>query len=316
MKVSFVCLVAATATVQGFQLPDLSNWTRDLKVPSLEDLKRRVLPESLRPRATCPAVWSDVSKDLIALFKVTGACNADARHAIRAAFHDCFNNGCDGSIYLAQEYNRPENVGTPDVVKKLGTLATFRRVGVADMIQFANAVAIATCPSGPRIPAYVGRKDSSVAATEGQLPSPFASGDTLVAQFKAKGFTPTEFAALLGAHTVSEQLHVDSSKVGATQDDTPGQWDNKYFQQTIDGSAPFRFQSDINVANHAETSSKFRSYASSQAAWNRDFIPAVTKMSVLGVSGGVGALTDCSQYIPAVSAKRDIRNAPINNRAV
>jgi len=310
-----ICLLAATASVQAFQLPNFSAWTRDLNIPGLDHVKKAVapvLPKSLQPRATCPTIWKDVSADLVALFKVVGACNADARHAIRAAFHDCFNNGCDGSLYLAQEYNRPENVGIPDVAKKLGTLAAFRGVGVADMIQFAAAVAIATCPSGPKIGALVGRKDSSTAATEGQMPSPFDTGANIYKAFQAKGFSAQDTAALLGAHTVSEQLDVDPSRSGQTQDSTPGTWDVKYFSQTLDKSAPFTFSSDASLAAHADVGPKFKSFVNNQAGWNAAFIPAMAKMSVLGVSGGASSLIDCSQYIPAPQSKRDVKSAPIN----
>jgi hypothetical protein len=37
----------------------------------------------------CPAVWSQISKDLTQKFLTNGQCNPDARAAIRAVFHDC-----------------------------------------------------------------------------------------------------------------------------------------------------------------------------------------------------------------------------------
>lgn len=90
--------------------------------------------------SNCPAVWTDVAKELQGLMTENGQCNDFARAAIRAAFHDCFAGGCDGSLYLAQEYTRFENVGLQDAVPKIGALAEKYQVGVADMIQFAGGM--------------------------------------------------------------------------------------------------------------------------------------------------------------------------------
>ena len=53
----------------------------------------------------------------------------------------------------------------------------------------------------------VGRKDNSKAAPDGFLPSAFGAGadyDVLVDLFADKGFSPTDLAALVGAHTVAQ----------------------------------------------------------------------------------------------------------------
>jgi hypothetical protein len=54
---------------------------------------------------------------------------------------------------------------------------------VADLIQFAAAHAVKTCPGGPTIPVKVGRKDSSEANALGVLPSGFAKGGDLIGLF-------------------------------------------------------------------------------------------------------------------------------------
>lgn len=72
-------------------------------------------------------------------------------------FHDCGTwstdqgetGGCDGSLILAQEFNRPENNGLQDISGKLLDIAQKHAVGVADLIVFAASVAVATCPLGP-----------------------------------------------------------------------------------------------------------------------------------------------------------------------
>lgn len=93
----------------------------------------------------CPAIWTQISKDLTAKFSDNGQCNDLARAAIRMAFHDCgawdqshgTNAGCDGSLYLAKEYTRSENSGMQDTIPQIGAMAAQYGVGVADFFQFA-----------------------------------------------------------------------------------------------------------------------------------------------------------------------------------
>jgi hypothetical protein len=93
------------------------------------------------------------------------------------------------------------------------------------LIQFIIAHAIKTCPMGPTVQTFVGRKDSSKANPENLVPNPRASGDSLVALFKDKGISGAELAALIGAHTSSKQFVFDPTKAGTPQDTTPGTWD-------------------------------------------------------------------------------------------
>jgi hypothetical protein len=85
---------------------------------------------------SCPPVWLQVSQKLNAMF---AGCNDAARAAIRATFHDCFPKfGCDGSIAIPEELNRPENSPMSTTVTALRSLAQQMEVGVADMIVFAG----------------------------------------------------------------------------------------------------------------------------------------------------------------------------------
>ena len=106
-----------------------------------------------------------------------------ARAAIRTSFHDCFNGACDGSLILADECSNIENRGLERVCGNLGNLANEKQVGVADLIQFAAAHAIKTCPGGPTVPVKVGRSDSYDASPMGILPNGFAKGGDLVQLF-------------------------------------------------------------------------------------------------------------------------------------
>lgn len=153
------------------------------------------------------------------------------------------------------------------------SLAQKYKVSNADMISFAGAVAIASCPGGPKVKALIGRQDATQDAPQFQLPRPDVSGADAVAAFKAKGFSAEDLAALLGAHSASRQFG-DASKSGASQDSTPGIWDILYFGQTILKLASFTFVSDTNIANYKDTKPYFQRYSVDKGAWDSAFVPA------------------------------------------
>lgn len=260
---------------------------------------------------TCPSVWYNVSSDLTKRFLDSdGDCNDDARAAIRAAFHDAGTyslklaaagrkGGADGSLILAKEYNRTENLGLFDISTKLLAIARQFNVGVADIIQFAAAHAIATCPGGPLVQTFVGRNDSSQPAPVGLLPLSDDKPDKLVALFKDKGFNEVDLAALIGAHTVSKQFYVDPSKAGAPQDNSPGEWDVEFYAEQITPSpGTFRFQSMIDLNLDPVVGPNFQIFVVHPELWNTEFTDAMTRLSVLGVPGGVKKLIDCTEALP------------------
>lgn len=130
---------------------------------------RSKLPSTTK-RTSCPPVWSTISTALTAQFLADGQCTDAARAAIRAAFHDCFNGACDGSLILADECANAENSGLQQLCSALLNISIENQVGVADLIQFAAAHAIKTCPGGPTVPVVVGRRDASEANSQGVLP--------------------------------------------------------------------------------------------------------------------------------------------------
>ncbi|PVI05537.1 class II peroxidase [Periconia macrospinosa] len=278
------------------------------------------------PSSSCPSVWNEISSELTTLFLSDGQCNDDARAAIRLNFHDCgawekslgATAGCDGSIVLnAEENARTENRGLQAISIKIKNLATKYKVGVADMIVFAGSHATATCPGGPKIRTWIGRKDSTTAAPNNLLPNPFASADSLYALFQAKGFDDVDLAALIGAHTASRQLFVDPSKAGQPQDSTPGVWDVKYYSQTR--SPPdgvFVLPSDAKLAAHPVVGKQFAGFVNGQGKWTGKYAEAMGRMNLHGLAGTDG-LADCTGALPrSTSIKREMRGMAINERVV
>jgi hypothetical protein len=194
-------------------------------------------------------VWDFVASDLVAIFLGSdGQCTEDARTAIRLGFHDAGAwsktsgfGGADGSMLLnSEEPTRAENNGLQDIIATgQGLLAKYKGfgVGAADLVQFMATVATVTCPLGPRVKSFVGRKDNA-ASPQGLLPDVHSDATTLINLFLDKDISPADLAALVGAHTTSEQDIVDANFPGAPQDSTPGTWDVKFYTETTDPNAP------------------------------------------------------------------------------
>ncbi|KAF2500188.1 heme peroxidase [Lophium mytilinum] len=266
---------------------------------------------------TC-CVWFYVSAALTSAFKgPTGRCNEIARQAIRLGFHDAGAwsqsnaaagqdfGGADGSILLSgSEISRPENKGLAGIAALAKATAKSFGVGYADLIQFSAIHAVVTCPLGPRIRVFVGRKDSSTPAPTGLLPGVNDSADKLVALFQDKTIPPHDLAALVGAHTTSRQYFVDTTRKGAPQDGTPGVWDTLFYNQTV-GTGPLpkqvlRFNSDLVLSADPRMNNEWLKFAGpgGQSHWDEDYATAYTRLSLLGVNN-INNLTECSQVMPA-----------------
>ncbi|KAF1360897.1 ligninase LG6 precursor [Lizonia empirigonia] len=258
---------------------------------------------SLLPRtSSCPSVWSEVLPELQTAFS---GCGKDAHGAIRAPFHDCINNGCDGSLILTDECSRTENAGLSDICAKLLSWTQKYNTSAADMIQFAAATAISSCPLGPRVQALVGRIDSSEAAPLNSMPGSRDSISSILDKFAAKGFSPDDVVALMGTHSVAVQVNDDPAEAGKSLDSTPSVYDLKFYQETMDGIAPYSLQSDKGLANNTETEKKWKDFADGDvSAWNSAFTDAWNRFAVIG--NDVDSLTDCSSLIPSGASERKL----------
>ncbi|CAI0399656.1 unnamed protein product [Linum tenue] len=153
---------------------------------------------------------------------VSQAVNAEPRMGaslLRLHFHDCFVNGCDGSVLLDDTTRfTGEKTAVPnlnslrgfDVVDKIKSEVD--RVCKRSVVSCADVLAVAARDSvsilGGSTFTYqvpVGRRDSRTAsknaATNG-LPPPFFSFNQLLANFRSHGLGLTDLVALSGAHTI------------------------------------------------------------------------------------------------------------------
>ncbi|GAU36230.1 hypothetical protein TSUD_214270 [Trifolium subterraneum] len=138
---------------------------------------------------------------------------------LRLHFHDCFVNGCDGSVLLDDTpYTKGEKTALPnqnslrgfeviDAIKyKVESLCP-GVVSCADIVAIAARDSVANL-GGPLWNVKLGRRDSKTAsfndASSGVLPSPFSPLSTLINTFKAQGLSTKDMVALSGAHTIGK----------------------------------------------------------------------------------------------------------------
>ncbi|KAF2752122.1 class II peroxidase [Sporormia fimetaria CBS 119925] len=255
--------------------------------------------------------WYDVSKELTTLFTgPDGQCNDNARAAIRMGFHDAgswdkssSHGGADGSLLMVfGEENRPENNGLQGIRLLLRGVKQKFGVGYADLAQYAHNHATITCPKGPRVRTFVGRKDATKANPTGLLPDVHDSADNLIALFKNKGFSAHDLAALVGAHASAKQRFVEPAKAGFPLDTTPGIWDVEFYNDTLQeppNPNVFVLPSDKVLSKHPEIKDEWLAFVGDQPHWNEDYAKAYVRMSLTGVSTlNLLSLTDCTRTLP------------------
>ncbi|XP_057442158.1 peroxidase 4-like [Lotus japonicus] len=138
---------------------------------------------------------------------------------LRLFFHDCFVNGCDGSVLLDDTSSfKGEKTALPnsnslrgfdviDAIKSKVEAVCPGVVSCADVVAIAARDSVAIL-GGPYWNVKLGRRDSKTAsfnaANSGVLPSPFSSLSDLISKFQAQGLSTKDMVALSGAHTIGK----------------------------------------------------------------------------------------------------------------
>lgn len=165
--------------------------------------------------ATCPNAVDTVRTS------IRQAVSRERRMAaslIRLHFHDCFVQGCDGSLLLNDTTTfRGEQSAGPNrnsvrgfQVIEAAKVAVERAcpgvVSCADILTLAARDA-SDAVNGPSWTVRLGRRDSTDAnfdLANADLPAPFSDVREVFAPFERKGFTLREMVALSGAHTIGQ----------------------------------------------------------------------------------------------------------------
>ncbi|XP_068643202.1 peroxidase P7-like isoform X2 [Aristolochia californica] len=165
--------------------------------------------------STCPSVFDSVRA------AVRSAINRETRMGasiIRLFFHDCFVNGCDGSVLLDDtgsfvgEQTAFPNRGIRGVDAVANIKTQVDRACGRSVVSCADILAIAARDSvvelgGPSYSVPLGRRDARTASIDtanSDLPAPNENLDSIIQKFGRKGFSEREMVALSGTHTVGQ----------------------------------------------------------------------------------------------------------------
>ncbi|CAE6088705.1 unnamed protein product [Arabidopsis arenosa] len=160
---------------------------------------------------TCP------NASAIVRSTIQQALQSDARigaSLIRLHFHDCFVNGCDGSLLLddtgstQSEKNAPANANSTRGFNVVDNIKTALENACPGIVSCSDVLALASEASvslagGPSWAVLLGRRDGLTANLSGanSLPSPFEGLNNITSKFVAVGLNTTDVVALSGAHT-------------------------------------------------------------------------------------------------------------------
>lgn len=135
---------------------------------------------------------------------------------MRLQFHDCFVNGCDGSLLLD---DTPTMLGEKQSLSNIDSLRSYEVideikaaleescpgvVSCADIIIMASRDAVALS-GGPDWEVNLGRKDSLTASQEDSdniMPSPRANATALIDLFSKFNLSIKDLVALSGSHSI------------------------------------------------------------------------------------------------------------------
>ncbi|KAL6844849.1 hypothetical protein ACP4OV_025508 [Aristida adscensionis] len=137
---------------------------------------------------------------------------------MRLQFHDCFVNGCDGSVLMDAT---PAMPGEKEALSNINSLRSFEVldgakealeercpgvVSCADLVVMAARDAV-VLTGGPHWEVRLGREDSLTASREDSdriMPSPRANASALIRLFAGLNLSATDLVALSGSHSIGE----------------------------------------------------------------------------------------------------------------
>ncbi|KAL2603194.1 hypothetical protein R1flu_017164 [Riccia fluitans] len=161
---------------------------------------------------TCPQATDIVKKTILSILEENRNL---AGGFLRLHFHDCWVNGCDGSLLInSTADNQAERDGftnflirgIPEIdrIKEALEEVCPNTVSCADILALAARDATVGV-GGPSWPVFLGRRDSRVSLAldaDTNLPFPSLNFTELVENFARKDFSAREMNVLSGSHTI------------------------------------------------------------------------------------------------------------------
>ncbi|XXG79856.1 hypothetical protein AAC387_Pa09g0837 [Persea americana] len=166
-------------------------------------------------RSTCPKLEKIVTDYLRTVFRKD---IGQAAALLRIHFHDCFVQGCDGSVLLdgsasgPSEQDAPPNLTLrPEAFVIINELRELVHKKCGQVVSCSDIVALAARDSialsgGPHYRVPLGRRDGLTFATRNatlsSLPSPTSQTPALIAALSRINLDVTDLVALSGGHTI------------------------------------------------------------------------------------------------------------------
>ncbi|XP_058766840.1 peroxidase P7-like [Vicia villosa] len=165
--------------------------------------------------SSCPKLSSTVQSTMRSAISKEARIGASI---LRLFFHDCFVNGCDGSILLDDTSNfTGEKNANPnrnsargfeviDNIKSAVENVCPGVVSCADILAIAAADSVAIL-GGLTWNVKLGRRDAKTAsqsAANTGIPAPTSNLNTLISMFAAVGLSTKDLVTLAGAHTIGQ----------------------------------------------------------------------------------------------------------------
>ncbi|KAG6728854.1 hypothetical protein I3842_02G195100 [Carya illinoinensis] len=239
--------------------------------------------------SSCPKLFSTAKSTVQSAISKEALMGASI---LRLFFHDCFVNGCDGSILLDGTFK-----SSPSVVSCADTLAIAARDSVSVL-------------GGPNWDVKLGRRDArtaSQAAANNSVPPPNSNLNQLISRFNKLGLSIKDMGALSGAHTIGQarctsfraRIYKETNKIDTSfaqkrrsncprtsgsgdnnlaplDIQTPTKFDNNYYKNLIQNRG--LLHSDQQLFNGGSTDSIIRTYSNSLSNFRSDFVAAMIKM--------------------------------------
>ncbi|CAN1235190.1 Peroxidase 12 [Linum perenne] len=158
---------------------------------------------------SCPKLESIVRTQLQKVFKKD---IGQAAGLLRLHFHDCFVQGCDGSVLLTGSAGGPSAESLrQEAFRIINDLRARVHKACGRVVSCSDILAIAARDSvflsgGPNYNVPLGRRDGTTLVTQevtlNNLPPPFATTGTILSSLQTKNLNPTDAVALSGGHTI------------------------------------------------------------------------------------------------------------------
>ncbi|XP_057825545.2 peroxidase 4-like [Cryptomeria japonica] len=247
---------------------------------------------------------------------------------VRLHFHDCFVNGCDGSILLDDSSNiTGEKTARPNANSVRGfdvvdTIKSNVEAVCSGVVSCADILAIAARDSvvelgGPSWTVQLGRRDSKTASLSGansNIPAPTSSLSALISSFSNQGLSTKDMIALSGAHTIGQarctnfrthiynETNINSAFATSVKAKCPSNGGDNNLSP-LDVQTPIAFDnkyyanlrsqkgllhSDQELFNGGSADSQVTTYSNNQNTFFSDFAAAMVNM------GNINPLTGSS----------------------